>query len=322
MASGSRRPSKANLKAKPGKPTNIIAQEQKDKRKRTLSFRRTGVSAEPTAVDTTYIPKVVPKSDDARKRIKKAIEKSYIFRGLDKDQIKTVIDAVEEEKHRPGDVIIKQGESGLNFYLIEAGSCNVYISKNQTTDPVIVHSYSSGDSFGELALLYDAPRAATVKASTDCILWAMDRGTFRAILMKSTSQKRDLYEEFLSNVPLLKTLDAYERSAIADVLECEYIKAGASIIVEGTPGDKFYFLEQGTAEAKTKGQSVMKYGVGDYFGELALLNNEPRAASVIAITDCKVCYIDGESFKRLLGKLEDILQRKKSEYAHATAAIH
>lgn len=41
----------------------------------------------------------------------------------------------------------------------------------------------------------------------------------------------------------------------------------------------------------------MKYGVGDYFGELALLNNEPRAASVIAITDCKVVSIDGESFK-------------------------
>lgn len=54
---------------------------------------------------------------------------------------------------------------------------------------------------------------------------------------------------------------------------------------------------QGTAEAKSRGQVVMKYGVGDYFGELALLNDEPRAASVIATSNCKVVSIDGESFK-------------------------
>lgn len=52
----------------------------------------------------------------------------------------------------------------------------------------------------------------------------------------------------------------------------------------------------------------MKYGVGDYFGELALLNNEPRAATVIAITDCKVAYIDGESFK--VGNVNNSLNSK------------
>ena len=54
---------------------------------------------------------------------------------------------------------------------------------------------------------------------------------------------------------------------------------------------------QGTAEARTKGQVLMKYQKGDYFGELALLNNEPRAATVLASSNCKVASIDGESFK-------------------------
>ncbi|KAG0556492.1 hypothetical protein KC19_11G057800 [Ceratodon purpureus] len=292
----------------------------KVKRRRTLSFRRTGVSAESTAVDTSYVPRVIPKADNAKGRIRKAVEKSYIFKGLDKEQMKTVIDAVEEERYRIGEVIIKQGESGTNFYLLEAGTCEVWISKEKNSSPELVHTYHSGDSFGELALLYDAPRAATVKASTDCILWAMDRGTFRAILMTSTAKKRELYEDFLANVPLLKSLDIYERSAIADVLEAEYFKSGESIIVEGMPGDKFYFLVEGTAEAKTRGQVVMKYGVGDYFGELALLNDEPRAASVVATSECKIVSIDRESFKRLLGKLEDILHRRKSEYASATSS--
>lgn len=74
-----------------------------------------------------------------------------------------VIDAVEEEKHYKGDTIIKQGESGTSFYLIEAGSCEVWLKRQEGQDPQMVHHYSSGDSFGELALLYDAPRAATVK---------------------------------------------------------------------------------------------------------------------------------------------------------------
>jgi cAMP-dependent protein kinase regulator len=94
-----------------------------------------------------------------------------------------------------------------------------------------------------------------------------------------------------------KTLDKYEQSAIADVLEPEYFVAGKEIIIEGTPGDKFYFLEEGTAEARTRGAVVMKYGKGDYFGELALLNDEPRSATVLAVTDCKVVSIDSESFK-------------------------
>jgi cAMP-dependent protein kinase regulator len=71
-------------------------------------------------------------------------------------------------------------------------------------DPQMVKTYGPGDSFGELALLYDAPRAATIKASTDCILWTMDRSTFRTILMASTRKKRNLYEDYLQNVPLLK----------------------------------------------------------------------------------------------------------------------
>ncbi|KAH8944172.1 hypothetical protein BDL97_13G094900 [Sphagnum fallax] len=258
----------------------MIELQVKERRRRTLSFRRTGVSAECQVADENYVPRVVLKPDAAKKRIEAALEKNALFKGPDKEQINTVIDAVEEEKHKAGDVIIKQGESGLYFYLLEAGACEVWLSMHNARNPQMVKIYGPGDSFGELALLYDAPRAATIKASTDCILWTMDRSTFRTILMASTKKKRNLYEDYLQNVPLLK----------------------------------------GTAEARTRGAVVMKYGKGDYFGELALLNDEPRSATVLAVTDCKVVSINSESFKSLLGKLEDILQRKKTEYAAATAS--
>lgn len=155
-----------------------------------------------------------------------------------------VIDAVEEVKYNAGDIIIKQGDPGDQFYLLEEGTCEVWLPQPDNPEPQMVKEYSAGDSFGELALLYNAPRAATVKASTNCVLWAMDRMTFRTILLHTTSNKRKLYEKFLEDVPLLKTLDKYERSAIADVLETEYFEEGQEILVEGQPGDKFYILEE------------------------------------------------------------------------------
>jgi len=66
----------------------------------------------------------------------------------------------------------------------------------------LVTTIGDGGSFGELALIYGTPRAATVKAKSDCKLWAIDRDTYRRILMGSTIRKRKLYEEFLNKVSL------------------------------------------------------------------------------------------------------------------------
>lgn len=112
---------------------------------------------------------------------------------------------------------------------MQEGACEVWLQRPDKAEPEIVKEYSAGDSFGELALLYNAPRAATVKvgrdtntylfhdlhvglkiltscqqASSNCTLWAMDRMTFRTILLHTTSHKRQLYEKFLEDVPLLQ----------------------------------------------------------------------------------------------------------------------
>lgn len=70
----------------------------------------------------------------------------------------------------------------------------------------VVHTYEGSGSFGELALMYNMPRAASVRAVSAGALWAMDRHTFRRILLKSAFKKRKLYEELLDKVPMLKAL--------------------------------------------------------------------------------------------------------------------
>jgi len=129
-----------------------------------------------------------------------------------------------------------------------------------------------------------------------------------------------MYEKFLSSVPLLSTMDAYERSKIADALKTEIFSSGDVIVKQGDPGETFYMLEEGSAHAQKvfkKGEepkTVMNYKAGDYFGELALLKNEPRAASVVATGPCKCASLDRKSFKRLLGPLEGILKRAVDKY--------
>ena len=93
--------------------------------------------------------------------------------------------------------------------------------------------YEAGEAFGELALLYNAPRAATIVADGDCLLWCLDRGTFNHIVKDSSRKRREKYEEFLFRVKILETMEPYERSVLSDAFVEESFKAGDYIIREG-----------------------------------------------------------------------------------------
>lgn len=83
----------------------------------------------------------------------------------------------------------------------------MYVKDPATATENHIHTYDNRGAFGELALLYNMPRAATVKAITSGTLWAMDRQTFRRILLKSAYKKRKMYENLINKVPMLKSLE-------------------------------------------------------------------------------------------------------------------
>ena len=119
----------------------------------------------------------------------------------------------------------------------------------------------------------------------------------------------------MASVPLLERMDTYEKFKIADSLKELKFKSGEVVIKEGEQGDSFYLILEGEAFAtKTfdpsqPPQKVKHYGVGDYFGERALLTDTPRAANVIAFSPVlRVVTLDRDSFKRLLGPLDHLLK--------------
>jgi hypothetical protein len=98
---------------------------------------------------------------------------------------------------------------------------------------VAVWWWPGRDFFGELALLYNAPRAATVTAVTPCIAWALDRVTFKAIMQDSAMKQRSLYTDIIDRVPILSSLSAYEKLQLADAFKARSYGAGDVIIRQG-----------------------------------------------------------------------------------------
>ncbi|CAD5116465.1 DgyrCDS5350 [Dimorphilus gyrociliatus] len=233
----------------------------------------------------------------------------------------------EKKVEKTNELIIKQGDYGDYMYVVEEGKFEALLLKNEkgkngkaeyvrTVPPKV---YDNEGFFGELALMYNTVRAACIISRSPGKLWVLDRQTFRRTIIKSTHEKLKQYEEFLQKVPLFNELTNYERNNIAYALQTIEFKDKDIILKQGEPGDSMYFVEKGlvkcTIKDKIEGEKeVSKIGPGGYFGELALLSEKPRAASVYATGDTKVAKLSRKDFDRLLGNCQDILKRNAEAY--------
>eukprot|EP00933_Yihiella_yeosuensis_P083030 TRINITY_DN97109_c0_g1_i1.p1 TRINITY_DN97109_c0_g1~~TRINITY_DN97109_c0_g1_i1.p1 ORF type:complete len:409 (-),score=125.99 TRINITY_DN97109_c0_g1_i1:251-1477(-) len=266
-----------------------------------------------------FTPPNHPKSELQVAKLRSILERSFMFKSLDEKDLKVVIAAMEEMPFEAGARIIEEGDDGDYLFVIEKGNPEV---KKEIDDEIkVVKKCTPGDVVGELALLYNCPRAATVDAVDKCLLWKLDRETFNHIVKEAATKKSSMYDDFLKKVSLFFNLGPYERSQIADALKSENVKKGDFIVLEGEDGDKFYIVEEGTLVALKSPDDggdpfeVMKYSAGDYFGELALLKDQPRAASIKVTSEtAKVLSLDRRSFKKMLGPLQDLLNKKSAAY--------
>lgn len=245
---------------------------------------RTSVSAEAFGVHNKkedFTPPVINKSEESKKEIAERLRRSFMFQGLSEEEMNIVVGAMDIVYPGKREFVIKEGDDGDCMYVLEKGKLKAQKYFGDDQFPTVLKEYEPGDAFGELALLYNAPRAASVMATEDCTLYKLDRGTFNHIVKDAAQKKREKYEEFLKMVDILKSMDEYERSKLADAFKDHEFKPGEFIIKEGEAGSIMFFIAEGTAhatktlEAGKAPVEVKKYQKGDYFGEMALLKNEP-----------------------------------------------
>ncbi|XP_014252563.1 cAMP-dependent protein kinase type II regulatory subunit-like [Cimex lectularius] len=269
-------------------------------------------------VNDEDVKDVFKKTDAQRKALIEQTKQVLLFRTLDDRQFSEIIDAMFEKKVEAGDQVIKQGEDGDYFYIIDHGIFEASI-KDKLGNKKIIKTYNNSGSFGELALLYNMPRSATITAMTDGLLWAMKRQTFRRIVVSNSFKRRKFYEKLIDQVPMFNALESYEKLQLADALVQKSYQIGERILKQGDAADGMYFVMQGEVEISIVDDigddvplKILKSG--DYFGELALVTHQPRAASAFAKGKVDLAYLDVEAFERLLGPCMDVMKRNMSFY--------
>ena len=200
--------------------------------KKSTTAQRSSVSAEVYGAWNkrgNYIPKVVKKSESQRQRIRTRLSQAFMFSALDEKEKTIVIDAMEERLFKAGDKVITQGDDGDVLYVVDSGSldCSKRFKDGANT---FLKTYHPGESFGELALLYNAPRAASIVAKEDSVCFTLDRECFNFIVKDAAIKKRERYIDFLSKVEILDSLDPYEKAKVCDCLNSSVIKPGEYII--------------------------------------------------------------------------------------------
>ena len=174
------------------------------------------------------VPTAVPKPALLRNLLTEAIKPCLLFQGLPPLALEVIVDTMTLLEVSKGAMIISQGDTKAchEFFVIESGSCDVLIRPENTASsslflpslPNKVATYSSGQAFGELALLYSAPRAASVRATTKCRLWVLQRSALFAIKKNFCERQNVERHALLSTVPLLKHLSPHHRALLVDAL--------------------------------------------------------------------------------------------------------
>uniref|UniRef100_A0AAY4EV73 cGMP-dependent protein kinase n=1 Tax=Denticeps clupeoides TaxID=299321 RepID=A0AAY4EV73_9TELE len=283
-----------------------------------------GVSAEPTsrhfcsnqqrAWPSSRLKPRVTLSRSTKKLINEALMNNDFLKRLEAQHLREMVDCMYERVYAAEQLVIQEGEPGNFLYVLADGLLEVIQNAK------LLGQMRPGTAFGELAILYNCRRTATVKAVTQSVIWALDRQTFQSIMMRSTQARQEEYFSFLRSVSLLKNLPEEKLAKIVDCLDVDYFDKGDYIIREGEEGNTFFIIAKGevsvtqTLEGFADPQEIKTLGVGDYFGEKALISEDVRSANIIANeNDTQCLVVDRDNFNQMVGTYEE-LQAYLQEY--------
>lgn len=207
---------------------------------------------------------------------------------------------------RPGEPVFRQGDRPTDFFVVRKGTLRIEEEHPDTGDTTVLRTLTRGDSFGELALLESSPRTATVRATEDADLFAVDKSTFDRLLagaIQTPSFKLTLQTMAeLREMPAFSTLGTEELSVL--LAHGSWVTAipGEAMIEQGAIGDAFYAIRSGQVDVVRDGSVIRTLGSETHFGEIALLRDVPRTASVVAKTPLRAFRLDREGFDQVVRK--------------------
>ena len=303
-------------------PSKFLKVVDKVRNKRFAVSAESGDNAEEKEVVSM---KPVPKDQNAKELIRKGIRSNNFLRHLEEAQVKEIISYMYIKTYRPDEYVIQEGENGSALFVMFNG--HVQVSKG---NDLLGKPLGAGVLFGELAILYNCTRTASVRALDDVQVWTIERSVYQTVMRKTGTVRRDEHHQFLTSVPAFQGLQSEKLFKIVDSAMEEFYHPDEYIVREGELGDSFFVIIQGTVrvmqvlEGKTEPQEIRKLSVGDYFGEKALLSEDVRTASIIAEKPGVKCLVIERSiFMSVIGVIKHIVNKDygDQERKAVTAAL-
>ncbi|KAL6226531.1 hypothetical protein ACLB2K_000493 [Fragaria x ananassa] len=267
-------------------------------------------------------------------QIERALHDHFLFRKLTDSQCHVLLDCMQRVEVQPGDIVVRQGGEGDCFYVVGNGEFEVSAiqEENNGEVPRVLQRYTADklSSFGELALMYNKPLQASVRAVTTGTLWALKREDFRGILMSKFSNLS--YLKLLRSVDLLSRLTILQLSHIADSLSEVSFSDGQTIVNENEGLLALYIIQKGKVRITFDANSVSNPVVcslmsddqkddhqsgkeiivekteGSYFGEWTLLGEHIDLFSAVAVGDVVCAVLTKERFDSVIGPLTKLNQ--------------
>ena len=236
-----------------------------------------------------------------------ALSKHFIFTNLTEEQRDLVIHHMKFYIFEPRQLVVQQGAAGSVFFVISNGILEVLVDGKR------VNILRPQESFGELTLIQETPRTATVSTLESSSLWGIDRRTFRSTLEQINAQNYHENLRLLESIPVFKTLNHGQMESLISSITTVMFSSGQIIVNQGESGDLLYLIKEGTVKCSKDGIEIKRQEKGDYFGEQALLYNSVRTATVMAIEHTRCLIIGRTQLTEAFGTSLQLIIQKNSQ---------
>lgn len=263
------------------------------------------LAVEPDFSGVTVIP-VEVSFDDVEDPKRAALARTPVFGQLPQATLEKMIDKMQLVELTPGGVLFCEGEPGAAMYVVAEGEVIVESNAHELA------RLGPGTFFGEIALVTDLPRSATVRAVGRVELLAIDRallaevatdiipallGFVRDRLVDRITRTSELFEPFTDD----------ERRDLAAKFEVIEVEAGTKLITQGTRADGLYVVMAGRAEVTRSGSTLATLLSGDVFGEMSLLAGRGSTADVVAATRLLALRMPATTFREMIMTYPQVL---------------
>ena len=257
------------------------------------------------AASTAAAAAGVRKSADDADTIRTALAKNDIFAALAPAQLDRVVELVTKVDVPAGHRIITAGDTGESFYIVDGGAFAAHLP-DALPGAAPAARYTAGDSFGELALLYNARRAATVACVKAGALWALSGAAFHEVMTASGQEALASRTRLLRDCEVFASLRSQQRYALAEAMEELLFFEGEKVARLGQPADALYFIKSGVVSCrKADGSEDVRLHSGELFGESCLRPGNKRLRHVVVVGGSAVVLrLSAKAFARHVGSLE------------------